>query len=153
MGGSSSTSTNSYLPGATQAATTGNAGLQSLLSSLSAKAGQGLSAEQQAYYTGTGDQAVIANTEGQQSNYLDQLSRMGNTASTGAATEGLSSIARSGVQGQASVQNAVTGQDINQQQTNLTNLMAAIKMAIAPNSTSVTTNNSPSILSDLGAIF
>ena len=60
MGGSSSTSTNSYLPGATQAATTGNAGLQSLLSSLSAKSGQGLSAEQQAYYTGTGDQAVIA---------------------------------------------------------------------------------------------
>jgi hypothetical protein len=144
--------TASYLPGASQTASQGYSALQSLLPSLSGKVGQGLTSGEKSYYGGQIQKNVNDNTASQIQSYNDQMARQGNMVGRGSIAEGVSGIRRSGVEGMASGLSSLTGMDINQKQQNLQNLLSTLGLAVYPQSSGGTSTTEGGLLSTLTGI-
>lgn len=151
---SSGTQTNSYFPSQGAAANTaGRIMNRSLLPTLESESTQGLTPLEQSYYGGQIQKGVAENTASAQQGFTDQTARQGNMAGRGAVTEGQADIARGGVQGTAQGLSNLQGMNINQQQTNLNNLLRAMGIAYSPSPTGGSSTSSGSLLSTLSSII
>lgn len=153
MSESTSSTTNSYLPGAAKTAKTGNLELGRLLPQLFGKANMGLDDKEKAFYTGEAERGVAENTASQTTGLVDSLARQGNLVGRGSEVEAKSNIARSGVQGTAQALSGVQNMDIQKKQTNFQNLMAALGLATKPQASGSSTTSNPGLLATLGAII
>ena len=128
-----------YVPGVTSAA------YNKLVPELESRANQGLTPQENAYYTGQGMTQLAQTQGGAQKSLAGNLARSG--ARGGVATEAYGDLARSKVLGGAGITTGIMGQDIAQKGANTDRLMKAIALPSAPITTGTsstgTTNYAP----------
>jgi hypothetical protein len=134
-GGTTTTTTNnttknemlpwaSYVPGETYAA------YRKMIPQLEARANQGFTPEERAYYLQKGMADLAGTQKGAQESLAGGLARSG--ARGGAVTEAYGDLARSKVLGGAGIISGVQGMDISQKGANQDRLLKAIGLPNAP---------------------
>lgn len=124
-----------YVPGAT------STGYQNLMSYLLQRLGQGLTPAERSYYTGEALGDVSRSFQGQGASLRGALARSGVSPSSGAFADAFKDLARSQAVSEAQALHGVQGMDIQQRNTNLTNLMKGIAIPSQPIQTGTTSTN------------